>query len=671
MMMGMEESTLVKTFKNISKSDANIAGGKGASLGEMTQSGIPVPPGFVILAESFENFITATDLNVEIDSILHQVNHQDVATVENASEKIQALILDAAMPADIEQEIEKYFAELDTEYVAVRSSATAEDGAENAWAGQLDSFLNTTEKDLLINVKKCWASLFTPRAIFYRFEKGLHDTKISVAVVVQKMVNSEISGIAFSVHPVTEDYNQLIIEAGYGLGEAIVSGQITPNSYVVEKKPQRIIDINVFNQGRGLYRVEGGGSEWRDLSAEVGDKQVLSDEQILKFSDLILKIEDHYGFPCDIEWAFEKGEFYIVQSRPITTLSQKKDGSPTLYQKFTNRTMFLMDCEIWDAGERVKLPEAVKGAYYLDPIFYHKGGRGVDVYYNFTDPAQAVNYLIDYLVENPGWLADEKQKFDNNCAEIRNLTKNSEPKDFKKLYELIVEIWPLIAISVLVISNENVYPIGHNIISLAYAIRKESDGVLHWGTEKVLALAEELIPEQYKKWSEYISYNEIIKNEFPNESDLAERKKNYVFHKGKLYSGISLDQYAKDHNFEIKGYIGEEAYDPKALLRGATAFPGKIQGRVALVFERSDIDKVKEGDILVTPMTTPNLLPAMNKAAAFVTDEGGVTCHAAIVAREIAKPCIIGTKIATQVLKDGDMVEVDADNGVVRVLENK
>lgn len=225
-----------KPFNQISKHDAVTAGGKGASLGEMTQAGIPVPPGFVILADAFEQFLKETDLNVEIDSILHTVNHQEMHTVEHASERIQKLILDSKMPEDIASEIENEFAKLGAEFVAVRSSATAEDSASAAWAGQLDSFLNTNAETLLENVQKCWASLFTPRAVFYRFEKGLHDQKISVSVVVQKMVASEKSGIAFSVHPVTEDPNQLIIEAGFGLGEAIVSGQITPDSYVVEKE---------------------------------------------------------------------------------------------------------------------------------------------------------------------------------------------------------------------------------------------------------------------------------------------------------------------------------------------------------------------------------------------------------------------------------------------------
>lgn len=320
---------LTRKFNQLNKNDANLAGGKGASLGEMTQAGIPVPPGFVVLSEAFEQFIKETDLVQEIDAILHEVNHKEIHTVEAASEEIRALIMNAEMPQDIANDIQTQFKVLNTKYVAVRSSATAEDGKDHAWAGQLESYLNTTEDQILNKVKTCWSSLFTPRAIFYRFEKGLHSTKISVAVVIQKMVESEVSGIAFSVHPVTEDYNQLIIEAGFGLGEAIVSGSVTPDSYVVEKEPRNILDINVSTQERALYRSESsspehGNNEWRDIPEPKASSQVLVKDQILALAEIILRIENHYGFPCDIEWAYEAGEFYIVQSRPITTLSKKE-----------------------------------------------------------------------------------------------------------------------------------------------------------------------------------------------------------------------------------------------------------------------------------------------------------------------------------------------------------
>ncbi len=312
---------LTRPFGKIGKDDAKIAGGKGASLGEMTQAGIPVPPGFVILSDAFERFIVETDVNVEIDSILRTVKTDDMNTVEDASGKIQELILAAKMPEDIAAEIMQEFKKLGAEFVAVRSSATAEDSASAAWAGQLDTYLNTTEPTVLGNVQRCWASLFTPRAIFYRFEKGLDTEKISVAVAVQKMVNSDAAGIAFSVHPVTEDYNQLIIEGGFGLGEAIVSGQVTPDSYVVTKEPRAILDKNISVQSRGLYRKEGGGNVWTDLPEAHGAKPVLSDAQVLALADMICGIEKHYGFPVDTEWAMENGKMYITQSRPITTLT--------------------------------------------------------------------------------------------------------------------------------------------------------------------------------------------------------------------------------------------------------------------------------------------------------------------------------------------------------------
>lgn len=310
-----------KNFKELKKGDTDIAGGKGASLGEMTKAGIPVPPGFVVTTDAFEKFLEETDLTQEIMHELNKVNEEKIHTAEKASENIQSLILNADMPEEIKKEIQDDFNKLGSKFVAVRSSATAEDGLDHAWAGQLDSFLNVTEENLLESVQKCWASLFTPRAIFYRFEKGLGDLNVSVAVVIQKMVNSDESGIAFSVHPVTEERNQILIEAGFGLGEAVVSGQITPDAYVVGKKDNNIIDINVNEQAKALYRKSGGGNEWKELG-EKGEEQVLSGKEIIELVKLIKKIEDHYGLPQDIEWAREKGKIYITQSRPITTLSK-------------------------------------------------------------------------------------------------------------------------------------------------------------------------------------------------------------------------------------------------------------------------------------------------------------------------------------------------------------
>ncbi len=237
-------------FSKISKKDVYLAGGKGASLGEMSNAKIPVPGGFVITADVFDEFLLKTDLYQDIKAQLKKVNYQDTNTVDRYSNVIRDLIHDAQFPSELAREILVEFKKLNCKYVAVRSSATAEDSSTASWAGELDTFLNTTEKTLIDNIKNCWSSLFTPRAIFYRKEKKLLKTKVSVAVVVQKMIQSEISGITFTVHPVTKDQNQMIIEAGYGLGEAIVSGSITPDSYVIDKRDFSILDINIAEQER-------------------------------------------------------------------------------------------------------------------------------------------------------------------------------------------------------------------------------------------------------------------------------------------------------------------------------------------------------------------------------------------------------------------------------------
>ncbi len=308
----------IKFFKDINKASVSEAGGKGASLGEMIGAGIPVPPGFVVIADAFDRFVEETHLKEEIEARLAEVDPDNTNTVDKASNVLRDVIHDTPMPEDLEIEILKAFDELGAEYVAIRSSATAEDSKIASWAGELDTFLNITRENVLVKVRECWSSLFAPRAIFYRHEKGLIDAYVSVAVVVQKMIQSEISGIAFTVHPVTEDPNQMIIEAGFGLGEAVVSGQITPDSYIILKDDMSILDINIGGQSKKLIKDEFE-NKWVELGEE-GEKQKLTSKEIIEMAKVCKRIEDHYGFPCDIEWAIEGNKIYITQSRPITTL---------------------------------------------------------------------------------------------------------------------------------------------------------------------------------------------------------------------------------------------------------------------------------------------------------------------------------------------------------------
>ncbi len=326
-----------KTFKELTKNDVAIAGGKGASLGEMTRAGIPVPPGFVVLAEAFDRFLAETDLGMEIVSILKSINYKDLNSVDAASYKIRDHIHDVEIPDDLKKIFLAEFRKLKAKYLAVRSSATAEDSSVASWAGELETYLNTTEKNLLENVKKCWSSLFTQRALFYAFEKQVFTKKhqqriragtskmkdsypVSVAVVIQKMVQSEISGVTFTTHPVTQDHNQMVIEAGYGLGEAIVSGQITPDTYVIDKRDWSLADVNFSEQARMIVKKKSEGVEWKPVEKKKRAQQKLSGRQIIELAKLCDRLEKHYRHPQDIEWALEKGKFYITQSRPITTL---------------------------------------------------------------------------------------------------------------------------------------------------------------------------------------------------------------------------------------------------------------------------------------------------------------------------------------------------------------
>jgi len=309
----------IKNLNDLNKKDVPIAGGKGASLGELMNSQINVPKGYVILTNAFNKFLKETGINTEINTLLNSINPKDIDRLKESSKIIKSKIMSKDIPEKIVNEIIFSYKKLKEKFVAVRSSATSEDGINAAWAGQLNTYLNTSEKDLLINIKKCWASLFNPGALLYRIERKLDKEVISVAIIIQKMINSEESGVAFSVHPITKDKNQIIIEACFGLGEAIVSGEITPDSYVVDKIDWKIIDINISNKIKGLYKDKKGKNNWKNLKKKEG-KMVLSKKEIINLGKLIKKIENHYKMPVDIEWAKEKNNLFILQSRPITTL---------------------------------------------------------------------------------------------------------------------------------------------------------------------------------------------------------------------------------------------------------------------------------------------------------------------------------------------------------------
>lgn len=453
--MGNDSAFIVK-LEEVDKNREGV-GGKAANLGEMSKAGLPVPPGFVITTDAYEKFLSYNKLRERIESLLSDINVDDIASLKEKSADISNLILKGEMPGFIEQPVKDAYDELSIGkevkelggvaldlikagrthcFVAVRSSATSEDLASASFAGQLETILSVQgNRELMDAVKRCWASLFTARVIFYRKNKGFGDFP-SMGVVVQKMIDAEKAGVMFTVNPVTNDTSQIVIEAVWGYGEAIVSGLVIPDEYLLNKDDGRLLEKRI---GRKLWMKRYDpvyGLKKDSVERDRIDAQVLGDREIEGLWELASKVDRHYGVPQDIEWCEEKGRLFLVQTRPVTTLGR---------------------------------PEA----------------------------------------------------------------------------------------------------------------------------------PEESRPE------------------------------------------------------------GE------VLLKGLGASPGVASGPVRIINDLNEMGKIEQGDILVTKMTSPAMVPMMKRAAAIVTDAGGRTCHASIVSRELGIPCIVGTETATSKLREGQKVTVDAKSGQI------
>jgi len=329
---------LVIWFENLRKTDIPSVGGKNANLGEMINVGIPVPPGFAITAYSYKKFIEKSGISEKIYEIIKETvkDLNDPKQYEEASKKIRELIEATPMPKDIGGAIRSAYEELCRKlglsdvFVAVRSSATAEDLPDASFAGQQETFLNVRGvRHLLENTVKCWSSLFTTRAIFYRTEKGFAHEKVFISVGVQKMVNSKAAGVIFTINPVTGDPSQIVIEGNYGLGESVVSGAVTPDDFVVDKNTLKIIERRIAKKTVQYLRdPDTGKTVHLDVPVEKQEQPCLNDEEIIKLAELAKRIEQHYGKAQDIEWAIDSDlsfpdNIFIVQSRPETVWSLK------------------------------------------------------------------------------------------------------------------------------------------------------------------------------------------------------------------------------------------------------------------------------------------------------------------------------------------------------------
>ncbi len=340
----MTKKRFIAWLSELSKSDGPLVGGKGANLGEMYNAKFPVPPAFVVTTEAYDYFLESPGLKNKITEILSKIDPNDTQKLQEKAKEIRELVETTEMPEDLKDEILEAYDHFNVDlsgikgapdalaimktaresvFVAVRSSATAEDLKEASFAGQQDSFINIKGKDELIeNVKKVFASSFTARAIYYRLKKGF-DAHVGIAAVVQRMINSDKSGVMFSVDPVKQE--NILIEAVFGQGEGIVSGRIKPDDYVVSRDLE-IISERVGDKKIAIVRDAGGITKSVHLEPERSKQKVLKTYEIKQLGEYALKLEKHYEHPQDIEFAIEDGEIYIVQTRAITTLGDKNES---------------------------------------------------------------------------------------------------------------------------------------------------------------------------------------------------------------------------------------------------------------------------------------------------------------------------------------------------------
>ncbi|MEM5811183.1 MAG: phosphoenolpyruvate synthase [Candidatus Aenigmatarchaeota archaeon] len=333
----------VRWLREISKNDILLVGGKAANLGEMLNAGLPVPNAFVVTIEAYKHFIAKNKLMAKIKKILKKTNFNDPKNLEESTRKIRELIESSPTPKEIEDEIKEAYKKLCEEFgeteisVAIRSSANSEDAPNASFAGLQLTLLNVKGvENVLDGVKKCWASLFTPRSTFYREQKGFKHEKVYIAVIVQKQLGmlsrkeyeegKYKAGVGFTVHPSTGERDKIVIESSYGQGESVVSGLVNPDTIIIDKNTGNVFEFHVGRKEKMRITSEKGELEEIETSFYLKEKLSLNENEIKQLWELALKLEKHYNFPQDFEWVSENEKVYLVQSRPVTVFYEKKES---------------------------------------------------------------------------------------------------------------------------------------------------------------------------------------------------------------------------------------------------------------------------------------------------------------------------------------------------------
>lgn len=671
---------ILRVLKDISLADIGRVGGKAAGLGELINAGIPVPPGYVLKTDAFEQFKLANQLDVKLSSVLQNLTTDNVTAI---AENIKALILAAEIPKPMQVAISKKFTELKFESVSVRSSATAEDSQHTAWAGQLDTYLNISRDSLFEYIKCCWASLYGERALLYVLHNHIDIRQVGMAVIVQKMLNADAAGVGFSVHPLTQEPEMMLIQSSFGLGEAVVSGLVTPDSWVVHKQDFLITDYYIAEKKKALYQNDHG-SEWRDLSSNA-EKPSLRDAEVKSLAKTLESIETYYGIPMDVEWAVEAGQFYLLQARPITTLDsayqQHFFDETQAWQRYLKRPLnfFAASMFFYNTLRTVALfTDAKFSAVVLEhgqglALIYTQEAMGIDfikqkIYEKFeTDP----EYVIALLERGVAINHQIESAIATNTLPYNKL---EDALDFmSEMLATSVQI-PYFLHEVLTAQSTNT-AYSERALTLTKALRQYSHYTWVYndlmGTLAAKRLAE-LGYDNLQAPLQYITLQDLLADKIDVDAIAKREQAVKVGKKFVLsYDGHCLHAYFVDDtgflNMRITKSRIAKPSDTVGEFSGTTAYPGYAEGVARIIINASDPNNVfDEGDILVSINSNPTLMPYIEKASAIVTGEGGVACHAAIIAREMKIPCVMSVTDITEKIKSGERIIVDADNQVVK-----
>lgn len=601
-------------------------GGKGASLLKLKDYGFNVPSFFIITSKMFKSFIEFNKMEESIKEAVEDKNY----------ETCQKLIKDGTFDINFTNWVLKEFKKLKTTQVSVRSSCSKEDGADKSYAGQFYTGLYVTEENIFEEIKNCFASLYNKYLVNYA--EDIHNS-FEMAVVIQKMIASEYSGVAFSTDFISTNKNTIIIEACKGIGENLVSGKTTPTKYFVRK-------------------------EKRFIENFIGDNLPIED-YIIELAKTVEKIERKYKTPVDVEWAIADQQLYILQSRPIVGFIETKNE----YRFNFSRPNMLGMVELDDIAERVGMKEIFNNFYYFKPLFKFNENHIFEVYYNISNIDEDPKCMINYILNNKDKylkLMDKIYKKSNKLySTLNNITKKNK--------NAIIEIYKYAgAFSNIVnfFDKTNVitdYSLGkdESFINTITAYREFFNDIAYKINDLIADISKKLLPDEYQKYSSVIMLDELISNNIDLEKLENRYQDGFIYFDGKLINNKNFENFLENEKISI---IKEELKTNGDVISGLVAYPGKVKGKVKIIYTENDFDKVEDGDIIVSPMTTPTFISLMEKAAAIITDEGGTVCHAALIARELKKTCIVGTKTATQVLKDGMTIEVDGNTGKIKIL---